>query len=188
MTPPLPRLAAALHAAERGWPVFPVYSYSKYPAVPDWEHRATRDLDQITRWWQQAAFNIGIACRPAGLVVLDLDAGHGQLPPRQWARLGVRHGRDVLAVLADRAGQPDPVDTYTVATPSVIDGALARLFSVCDDRYSDRSSLLIHCYQWVFIDEMERQPLCSSRRYCGLPAVCGWSHRGAACHLFHKEA
>jgi hypothetical protein len=118
MTPPLPRLAAALHAAERGWPVFPVYPYSKYPAVPDWEHRATRDLDQITRWWQQAAFNIGIACRPAGLVVLDLDAGHGQLPPRQWARLGVRHGRDVLAVLADRAGQPDPVDTYTVATPS----------------------------------------------------------------------
>ena len=50
--------------------------------------------------------------------MLDLDAGHGQLPPRRWARLGVRHGRDVLAVLADRAGQPDPVDTYTVATPS----------------------------------------------------------------------
>ena len=118
MTPPLPRMTAALHAAERGWPVFPVYPYSKYPAVPDWEHRATCDPDQITRWWQQAAFNIGIACRPAGLVVLDLDAGRGQLPPRQWARLGVRHGRDVLAALADRAGQPDPVDTYTVATPS----------------------------------------------------------------------
>jgi hypothetical protein len=63
MTPPLPRLAAALHAAERGWPVFPVYPYSKYPAVPDWEHRATRDLDQITRWWQQPR---SISASPVG--------------------------------------------------------------------------------------------------------------------------
>ncbi len=118
MTHPQPRLAAALHAAERGWPVFPVHPWSKYPAVPDWENRATCDHDQITCWWRHMPYNIGIPCQPAGLVVLDLDAGHGQSPPPQWARLGVRHGRDVLAVLADRAGQPDPVDTYTVSTPS----------------------------------------------------------------------
>jgi hypothetical protein len=37
--------------------------------------------------------------------------------PPAWAALGVSHGRDVLALLARRARQPDPVDTFTVATP-----------------------------------------------------------------------
>ncbi|MGH3608051.1 MAG: bifunctional DNA primase/polymerase [Pseudonocardiaceae bacterium] len=117
MNPP-PRLAAALRAVERGWPVFPIYPYSKYPAVRDWPHRATRDLDQITRWWASAPYNIAIACQAAGLVVIDLDAGHDQPPPPQWAGLGVTHGRDVLRILAQRAGHPDPIDTYTVASPS----------------------------------------------------------------------
>lgn len=112
-----PRLAAALRAAERGWPVFPVRPYNKHPAVRDWEHRATCDREEIIRWWAAAPYNIGIACRAAGLVVLDLDAGHGH-PPPPWADLAVTHGRDVLRILADRAGQPDPVDTYTVATPN----------------------------------------------------------------------
>jgi Bifunctional DNA primase/polymerase, N-terminal len=111
-----PRLAAALRAAQRGWPVFPVYPYSKCPAVEDWEHRATCDRDQIIRWWRRLPYNTGIACGPAGLVVLDLDAGHGP-PPQPWADLGVTHGRDVLRILAARAGQPDPADTYTVASP-----------------------------------------------------------------------
>ena len=48
---PLPRLAAALTAAGRGWPVFPLHPYSKYPAVRDWERRATCDPEELTRWW-----------------------------------------------------------------------------------------------------------------------------------------
>jgi bifunctional DNA primase/polymerase-like protein len=116
MNPP-PRLAAALRALERGWPVFPLHPYSKYPAVRDWPHHATCELDQVTRWWASAPYNIAIACQAAGLVVLDLDAGQGEFPPPQWAGLGVTHGRDVLRILAQRAGQPDPIDTYTVATP-----------------------------------------------------------------------
>ncbi len=116
-TPP-PRLAAALRAAARGWPVFPLYPYSKYPAVRDWPHRATCDLEQITSWWASAPFNIGIACQAAGLVVIDLDAARGRRPPTPWAQLGVTHGRDVLRILAQRAGAPDPIDTYTVDTPS----------------------------------------------------------------------
>ncbi len=114
---PLPRLAAALSAAQRGWPVFPLHPYSKYPAVRDWERRATCDPDQITRWFLAAPHNIGIACGPARIVVLDLDAARGH-PPPQWAGHGVAHGRDVLRLLAAQAGQPDPVHTYTVATPS----------------------------------------------------------------------
>lgn len=117
VTKPLPRLAAALSAAERGWPVFPLYPYSKRPAVRDWSRRATCDVGEITRWWMIMPYNIAIACQPAGLVVLDLDAARGRQPPPHWAQLGVTHGRDVLRILAERAHQPDPVDTYTVATP-----------------------------------------------------------------------
>jgi len=62
--------------------------------------------------------NIGIACGPAGLLVVDLDQPHaGQAPPARWAAGDVRDGRAVLAALAREAGQPDPSDTYIVATP-----------------------------------------------------------------------
>jgi hypothetical protein len=115
---PPPRLAAALRAVERGWPVFPLHPYSKYPAVRDWPRRATCDLQQITRWWVGGPYNVGIACQAAGLVVIDLDGARGQQPPPPWDQLGVTHGRDVLRILAQRAGAPDPIDTYSVSTPS----------------------------------------------------------------------
>src|SRR5262245_30999328 len=108
---------AALRIAARGWPVFPLRPGSKLPAVRDWEHRATTDPEQIAAWWSRGPYNIGIACGPAGLVVLDLDAAHGHQPPRGWPE-EVGHGRDVLRLLAREAGEPDPVDTYTVSTPS----------------------------------------------------------------------
>jgi hypothetical protein len=98
--------------------VFPLYPYSKYPAVRDWPHRATCDLEQITRWWASAPYNVGIACQGAGLVVIDLDGARGQQPPPPWDQLGVTHGGDVLRICAQRAGAPDPIDTYTVASPS----------------------------------------------------------------------
>jgi hypothetical protein len=108
---------AALRIAARGWPVFPLRPGSKLPAIRDWEHRATTDPERIAAWWSRGPYNIGIACGPAGLVVLDLDAAHGHQPPRGWPE-EVTHGRDVLRLLAREAGEPDPVDTYTVATPS----------------------------------------------------------------------
>ncbi|MBE1493197.1 hypothetical protein H4696_000297 [Amycolatopsis lexingtonensis] len=124
-TPPTPALipatnkllAAALGAAGRGWPVFPLAPRSKRPAIADWQQRATCDPDRIRRWWlRHPIHNVGIACGPAGLLVLDLDAAHGPIP-MHWARRGIAHGRDVLALLAQQAGEPDPVDTFTVATP-----------------------------------------------------------------------
>ncbi|MET8997189.1 bifunctional DNA primase/polymerase [Amycolatopsis sp. NPDC004169] len=119
-------LAAALSAARRGWPVFPLAPRSKRPAIPDWQQRATCDPDRIRRWWRRhPSHNIGVACGPAGLLVLDLDAAHGPIP-LPWARLGVTHGRDVLTLLAHQVGEPDPVDTFTVATPR---GGEHRFFS-----------------------------------------------------------
>ena len=113
------RRAAARAAAARGWPVFPLHGYSKYPAVTDWEHRASTDPDQVAAWWPgQSRDNIGIACGPAGLVVVDLDPARGQAPPPPWDTAGVTHGRHVLAILAERAGAVLPPATFTVATPS----------------------------------------------------------------------
>jgi hypothetical protein len=132
-------LSSALAAAGRGWPVFPVRPGQKRPAFPDhtaarctghdprcavghqgWEPRATTDTDRITRGWATAPYNVGLACGPAGLVVIDLDVPKPgeDTPPAEWRTEGVRTGADVLAVLADRAGEPlGPLyDTYTVIT------------------------------------------------------------------------
>jgi hypothetical protein len=133
-------LAAALAAAERGWPVIPLRPGAKVPALhgwdrcphtgacadrhQGWEQRATTDPTRIRTAWASRGgrdpFNVGIACGPSGLVVLDLDtAKPGDQPPARLAELGgVHDGQDVLAVLAEQAGQPVPADTYTVATAS----------------------------------------------------------------------
>lgn len=108
---------AALVAARRGWSVFPLRPNSKVPAIKRWEQRATTDEAQINRWWSgESTGNVGVACGPSNLVVVDLDAAHGEQPDEEWA--GAEHGRDVLARLAQTAGQPYPADTYTVQTPS----------------------------------------------------------------------
>ncbi len=112
-------LHEAIAAAARGWPVHPLRPYTKRPTLRDWERRASTDTDQLARWWTlQPAANIGIACGPAGLVVLDLDTGHGQTPPAPWAERGAAGGADVLALLATDGGRTVPAGTYTVATPS----------------------------------------------------------------------
>lgn len=125
-------LREALRTAASGMFVLPLWPRSKVPALHGekhcprrgpcaqghrgWETHATRDPELIRRWWQQWPLNIGVSTGPSGLHVLDLDAAHGEDPPPRWA--GARHGRDVLARLADQAGQPLPSDTYTVQTPS----------------------------------------------------------------------
>jgi hypothetical protein len=50
------------------------------------------------------------------VLVVDLDPHRGGEPPAEFP--GARGGADVLARLAAQAGGPDPVDTYTVTTPS----------------------------------------------------------------------
>ncbi|MEU8134612.1 bifunctional DNA primase/polymerase [Streptodolium elevatio] len=111
--------AAALACAERGWHVFPLVPGAKRPAVTDWENRATTDTARITRCWDHAPYNIGIACGPSGLVVVDLDtAKDGEEPKEPWSREDVTCGADVLAVLAKNAEAPYPDSTFAVSTPS----------------------------------------------------------------------
>jgi hypothetical protein len=116
---------AALEAAESGLYVFPCIPRGKTPAVRNWEQVATRDPDQINQWWTQGPpWNIGAAIGRAGLVVVDLDHGRGEAAPEPFT--GATGGRDVLAMLAERAGQPAPFDTWTVSTPSFIGGGFPR--------------------------------------------------------------
>jgi hypothetical protein len=113
-------LDAALGYARRGWRVFPVApGRKKPPAVRDWETRATTDPARIERAWTAGAFNIGIACGPSGLVVVDLDRPKPrETPPLAYRHPGIRDGGDVLAALCEANDQPLPVDTYTVRTGS----------------------------------------------------------------------
>lgn len=98
----LPRLSSALDAAARGWPVFPLFPGSKRPAITGWQRHATTDPRTLAAWWRHRPYNIGVACGPAGLLVVDLD------PPHQT-------DLDATAILgALDADQP----TYTVATAS----------------------------------------------------------------------
>ncbi|SDT70333.1 bifunctional DNA primase/polymerase [Actinoplanes derwentensis] len=127
---------AALAAARRGWHVFPLRSDDKRPAFPEhpadactgrdprcrdghtgWEARATVDPDRIRRGWSATPYGNGIACGPSGLVVVDLDACKpDQTPPTGCPYPEARHGAEVFAALCEAAGQPVPVDTYTVTT------------------------------------------------------------------------
>lgn len=136
-------LAAALTAAERGWHVFPLKPGLKIPALhgkdncprtglcatghQGWEPRAMTDPDQIRWYWTSRRYtgcNIGLATGPSGLCVIDLDVlKHGETEadiPEKWQGAGVHCGEDVLAVIADQAGQPVPMpgDTLTVRTYS----------------------------------------------------------------------
>jgi len=104
-----------MEAARRGWAVFPCRPGDKRPAVADWERRACADPDRVARYWPSAQHNVGVACGPSRLAVVDLDT-HSPLPD-DWRLPGVHDGRDVLALLAEWAGQPWPV-TYTVTTPT----------------------------------------------------------------------
>ncbi|WP_410585429.1 bifunctional DNA primase/polymerase [Amycolatopsis sp. lyj-108] len=115
--PTLTLHASALDAIRRGWRVFPQAPRSKRPAIRRWEQRATLDPETVNRWWGRFPdSNVGIACGPSGLLVLDLDAAHGPVPA-PWANLGVAHGSDVIALLAARARERVPSNTLVIATP-----------------------------------------------------------------------
>ncbi|MGH9209877.1 MAG: bifunctional DNA primase/polymerase [Acidimicrobiales bacterium] len=112
-------LEAALATAARGWRVFPLVAGRKTPRrqLTDWEAKATADPARVERWWtRHPADNIGIACGPSGLVVVDLDvAKPDDTPPHEWTHAA--GGVEVLAELARRRGH-ELAATFTVETSS----------------------------------------------------------------------
>lgn len=136
-------LSAALGYAARGWHVFPCAPKRKVPITPHGLKDASADGAQIHEWWRTwAQANIGIACAPSGLIVLDSDPRHGgDVSLRAlFAELGSETFRTVSALtggggshmyfradgldISDSAGVLGPgLDTkrngYVVAPPSV---------------------------------------------------------------------
>ncbi|WP_449064122.1 bifunctional DNA primase/polymerase [Planomonospora algeriensis] len=149
-------VAVARWCAARGWPVHPLAPGRKTPAgncrrcqgtghpaascaclaAGRWchgFHAATTDPELIASWWTaNPAFGVGVACGPANLVVIDIDA-HSSPPPGRDRVLpgipipdgvdltGLATGFHALALLAALRGAPDPAQdsaTLRVRTPS----------------------------------------------------------------------
>jgi hypothetical protein len=110
-------LSSALAAAGLGWHVFPCAPGSKRPALAgNWQDRATTDLERVRSWWARHAYNIGIACGPSGLVVIDLDVARAEDAPGDPG--DPPSGTASLERLCRAHGQRYPAGTYTVDTPS----------------------------------------------------------------------
>jgi putative DNA primase/helicase len=141
-------LAEALRLASMGVHVFPVAPGQKRPASPSGQNDATTDPAVITHWWAgRPDANVGIACEPSGLYVVDLDCKGEVDGFASWAALVTEHG-DVpqtyrvrtwsggehlyfkmpADLLKNTQGKLGPgIDTrgngYVVAPPSVINGS-----------------------------------------------------------------
>lgn len=96
-------------------------------------HAATTDAARIDSWWSRTPERgVGIACKGADLVVIDIDAHSAQVPDRNRLLPGIpihdsvnlrglASGFDTLALLAALRGRPSPADdtgTLRVRTPS----------------------------------------------------------------------
>ncbi len=107
-------LKAALDLADLGFHVFPLIPNSKLPAIMDFPHLASRDTNQIKRWWVdpvleiEKSFNIGVSttrfAENRSIVCVDVDNKNG------------KNGSDELLGL-ELEGCEFP-DTFTQITPT----------------------------------------------------------------------
>ena len=110
---------SALTLARRGMHVFPLKPDSKVPALHQgWEERATTDPDRIRRCWSDGPYNIGVACGPSRLLVVDCDTPKPDTAPSPapFNVPGVNEGADVLVMLAERYAEPFPWGEFHVTT------------------------------------------------------------------------
>lgn len=79
---------AAEHYATSGLHVFPLRPREKTPLTPHGHKDATTDLAQVRAWWDQwPDANIGLACGPSKIVVIDIDGDEGMA---SWDALAAR--------------------------------------------------------------------------------------------------
>ena len=134
----------ALQAAQRGFHVFPVEPNAKTPHTLNpgspftlrWGEAATNSLDRIVEYWTRwPDANIGVACKPSQLLVVDCD-----VPKREYQMAGTKY-----AGLHDTLGSlPDGTDLYRHICESERGD-----WEECQDTYSVRTgSLGRHYYYW----------------------------------------
>jgi len=97
-------LDEALARADEEFYIFPLRENDKRPAVSDWENWATIDRDKIKTYWEaHPKANIGIACGPSKVVVLDVDNKDS------------KNGSATLANIESIKGE---IFTFTIKTPT----------------------------------------------------------------------
>lgn len=122
-------LQAALKAQARGFHIFPVKAGEKvpHPAAGQWGETATNDLGKILHFWTRVdpQANIGVACKPSELLVVDLDLAKEdwKLRGTEWAYLhdgwGPRiNGIDLFDEMVFKLADGTHPETYTVRTGS----------------------------------------------------------------------
>lgn len=124
-------LQAALKAQRRGLHIFPVAPGAKvpHPAAGQWGLTATNDLNLIIHFWTNVdpRANIGVACKPSELLVVDLDRAKepGKLRGTEWEYLHEAygdyvHGEELWDEMLFKVPGARKVDasTYTVRTGS----------------------------------------------------------------------
>lgn len=98
------RAHLASQYAARGWHVLP--TRERRPVIKDWENEATADPDEAIAAWdprgEWSGYNIGIACGPSGLVVIDLDTKNGKNGPEEFAKLLAQLGIELPPTLTVR--------------------------------------------------------------------------------------
>lgn len=116
-------LAHALQAARAGHYVFPVEPFEKTPGrlypnrtkeeapwTVKWSEVATVSYPVIVQWWNEAPWrNVGIACAPSQLLVVDCDIKPDGDGLEQFTDMTIRYGKDDAW---------EAFDTYTVRTGS----------------------------------------------------------------------
>lgn len=121
-------LQHALKAQSRGFWIFPVARNAKvpHPAAGQWGLTATNDLNSIISFWTKVdpQANIGVACKPSQLLVVDLDQAKADwnLTKTEWAYLhsvyGPRVNGEALLDEMRFAVSGDLPKTYEVLTGS----------------------------------------------------------------------
>lgn len=133
-------LQAALRAQGRGFHIFPVKAGDKVPHPAagyrdaagnfhGWGETATNDLGKIIHFWTQVdpQANIGVACKPSQLLVVDLDKAKEpwNLRSTDWSYLHDAygqfvHGEDLFDEMHFKSGSTNTydLDTYAVRTGS----------------------------------------------------------------------
>jgi Bifunctional DNA primase/polymerase, N-terminal len=89
---------AAVAYARRGWHVFPLAPRGKTPTTKRGLHDASCDPGLTeARWAENPRANIGGACGPSRLLVVDVDS---QEAARAWSELSLLHGRQPRTLTA----------------------------------------------------------------------------------------
>ncbi|WP_419708014.1 bifunctional DNA primase/polymerase [Promicromonospora sp. NFX87] len=99
--------SAALAAVHRGLTVFPLPPGGRVPAA-GWGDRLVSTPEQVAASWPDDGANVGVACGPSGVIVLDDD--FADTPDNAGKRSS-------LTALAEQLGETIPA-TFYVHTPS----------------------------------------------------------------------